>query len=172
MTATRASKPSGMEAARGGHQRACAGWEGENAVISDKPLSVTACNSNGLGRQSRRVRDHIDCISRHRQDRIRCNCDGNQPRGTAINGAGTTLSATDRAQSGRPALSIRSRKAAVRVGSRWLLNKALISVGRASDCATRSLIRYPCLVNVGSRSSSCCESTFSGSAKQVMLPLS
>jgi hypothetical protein len=36
-------------------------------------LTVTACNSNGLGRQSRRVRDHIDCIYRHRQDRIRCN---------------------------------------------------------------------------------------------------
>jgi hypothetical protein len=34
-------------------------------------IGVMACNSNGPGQRSRRVPDHIDCISRPLQDRIR-----------------------------------------------------------------------------------------------------
>jgi orotate phosphoribosyltransferase len=46
---------------------------GTKKTVEGPRLDVAACNSNGLGRQSRRVRDHIDCIYRHLQDRIRCN---------------------------------------------------------------------------------------------------
>ena len=58
-----------------------------------------------------------------------------------------------------PASSILSCSSAVRAESKVLLKSALISEGLASNCSTKSLIRYPLRAIVGSKSSICRDST-------------